>query len=198
MTKRTLCASLCVGCAQPDELDQNKTNDCNCIYNLQQGENKLKKHINQWASVHEWGVRGGEFEIAKSYFNACLECIAHYNGNVSKYVEDIDDKATLKRSTVRVYMATMMTLARKYKRYEMLEDMIIGLGYATVTWSEIRAVAKSHGKKAKNQPTKKAPRASYTKQQQVLRKSKAYLALPKSQRDAIDLAMAKENKRNAK
>ena len=120
----------------------------------------MRKHINEWASIHEWKVRGGEFEIAKAYFNACHECIKHYNGNVSKYVEDIDDKATLKRSTVRVYMATMMTLARKYNRYESLEDMIIGLGYATVTWSEIRAVAKSHGKKAKNQPTKKAPRKS--------------------------------------
>ena len=120
----------------------------------------MKKHINQWADIHEWDVRGGEFTIAKAYFNACHECITYYNGNVSKYCDDIADKATLKRNTVRVYMATMMTLARKYKRYEMLEDMIISLGYATVTWSEIRAVSKSHGKKNKMQPTKKAPRKS--------------------------------------
>jgi hypothetical protein len=126
----------------------------------QQGENKLKKHINQWADVHEWEVRGGEFAIAKAYFNACRECITYYNGNVSKYSDDIADKATLKRNTVRVYMATMMPLARNYKRYEMLEDMIVGLGYQTVTWAEIKSVSSSHGKKNKIQPKKKAPRKS--------------------------------------
>lgn len=200
-------SSVCVVLVYPT-----KHNDCKCVCNLnKQGEcaiatqtkrrvqsaSKATKstHVNEWKDRHERKVLDGERFICSAYFDASKECLAHYKGNASAYSQAIHKDSRLTRATVRAYLSVMIPLARTYARYEMVEDIIFGMGFEAITWSEIRALSKERGVKKKVQPQRKRPRASFTKEQQTLRKSKAYLALPKAVRDAIDQAMVKENKR---
>ncbi len=123
---------------------------------------RKSKHVNQWATVHEPQVLKGDEIQNRAIWNAVVECITYYNGNVSAYVSDIHKDAKLTRGTVRVYLQTLKPIAKdkRFPRYDHVVDFILVQGFHECTWAELRNMSKTLNAKTGNSKTKSAPRTT--------------------------------------
>jgi hypothetical protein len=123
-----------------------------------QSSRKNNKHVNQWATVHEPQVLKGDEIQNRAIWNATVECITHYNGNVSAYKADIHKDAKLTRETVRVYIQTLKPIAKdkRFPRYDHVVDYILRQGYEECTWTELRALSKQLNANAGKTPKPKS------------------------------------------